>query len=248
MSNIKSSSKRKELREKRRRQQRQQRFLIIGIVGIVVIIFAAIMVVMSIKGSNQTANITPFAPASRPNEQGQALGDPSAPVKIDVFEDFQCTSCQMYTQQIEVRIIDEYVKTGKVYYVFHQYPFLDSRSVLKESQQSANASMCAGEQGRFWDYHDLLYANWKGENQGVFNDQRLIAFAKYLKLNQDNFEACFKANRYKAKIEEDLQLGERMGVQGTPSVFVNGQIIRPGYIPQFEDIQQAVEAVLSPAQ
>ena len=175
---------------------------------------------------------------------GTAMGDPNAPVVIDVFEDFQCPSCAYYTEEIERRITETYVATGQVYYVFHQYPFIDSNSTNKESHQAANASMCAMEQNQFWVYHDILFANWNGENAGAFNDGRLMTFAETIGLDMELFTSCFEENRYEDDIQADYDLGIEMGVSGTPSVFVNGQHITPGFVPGFEDVQQAVEAAL----
>jgi protein-disulfide isomerase len=77
---------------------------------------------------------------------------------------------------------------------FQQFPFLDSQSIAKESHQAANASMCAFELGRFWDYHDMLFANQgEVENGGSFNDKRLQAFAESIGLDMNTFDDCFSA-------------------------------------------------------
>jgi protein-disulfide isomerase len=141
-------------------------------------------------------------------------------------------------------VTQNYVATGKARYVFRQYPFLDTNSATKESHQAANASMCANEQGRFWDYHDILFVNQNGENVGAFSDKRLVAFGETIGLDMNKFNECFKANRYKDQIEKDKADGEKAGVQGTPSVFVNGQIIRPGFVPTYQDISTAIDAAL----
>jgi protein-disulfide isomerase len=104
--------------------------------------------------------------------------------------------------------------------------------------------MCAEEQDLFWEYHDILFANWNGENVGAFSDERLMAFAETLGLDMETFTSCFEENRYQDEIQADYELGLEMGVSGTPSVFVDGQQITPGYVPGFGDIQQAVEAAL----
>ena len=237
----KKVSKRQLIREKRQRQARMQRFAMIGVIVVGALLVAVALIYPSFKPIGE---ITTVEPISRFMASGTAMGDPNAPVVIDVFEDFQCPACVYYTEDVEMRIAETYVAGGQVYYVFHQYPFLDRASVNKESQQAANASMCAKEQDKFWDYHDILFANWNGENAGAFSDKRLIAFAEALELDMDLFTACFEENRYRDEIQADFDLGTEMGVSGTPSVFVNGQHIKPGFIPSFEDIQQAVEAAL----
>ena len=107
--------------------------------------------------------------------------------------------------------------------------------------------MCAGDENRFWDYHDILFANWNGENQGSFNDKRLVAFAESLDLDMGAFNSCFNANLHADEINSDFDQGVSQGVTGTPSVFVNGKILTPGRVPSFTDISAAVEAELAAA-
>jgi protein-disulfide isomerase len=237
----KKAGKRQLIRERRKRRTRMRRLGMIGGIGIGAVLIAFALIYPNLKSAGEIATLEAF---QRPMEDGMAIGDPNAPVRIDVFEDFQCPACAFYTEEVERRIAESYVTSGQVYYVFHHYPFLDSNSVNKESHQAANASMCALEQDKFWDYHDILFANWNGENAGAFNDSRLKVFAEKIDLDMERFTSCFDENRYQEEIEADYDLGLEMGVSGTPSVFANGQQITPGFVPGFEDVQQAVEAAL----
>ncbi len=235
--------KRQDLREKRRKQQKQQRVLIIIMVAVGAILIAAALIIPTLSPVEDVVQITPQAFSAPVNRN--AIGNPDAPVKVDVWEDFQCPACARYSENVEKLIIQNYVETGKVYYTFRHFPFLDDRSATKESDQAANASMCAGEQGRFWDYHDMLFANWNGENQGAFSDKRLIAYADALGLKMSDFKTCLNENRYRKQIEQDTADGVAIGVSGTPSVFVNGQQVTPGYIPSYEELSRVIEAALS---
>ena len=241
MSPKKKMSKRQAMRAKRQRQARMQRFGMVGIITVGALLVAFTLIYPNLKSVGEIVTVEPNP---RPLADGTAMGDPDAPVVIDIFEDFQCPACRIYTEEVETPIAETYVVTGQVYYVFHHYPFIDSASVNKESHQAANASMCAAEQGLFWEYHDMLFANWNGENAGAFSDRRLITFAETLGLDMDTFTNCFEDNRYRDEIQADYDLGTEMGVSGTPSVFVNGQQITPGFVPGFADVQQAVEAAL----
>jgi protein-disulfide isomerase len=233
-----SRSKRQEIRN---RQKRNQQIILIGMVTVGVLLMALAL----IRGQTQSiGEIVQITPVPRPMANGVALGNPEAPVTIDVFEDFQCPACASYTEQVEHLIISTYVAAGQVYYVFHNFPFIDDGASSKESDQAASASLCADEQDRFWDYHDMLFANWNGENVGAFADVRLKAFAETLGLDTQAFNECLDSARYMDVVNADYQLGTRMGVRGTPSVFVNGVLLTPGYIPSIQDVQQAVEAVL----
>jgi protein-disulfide isomerase len=241
-----TTSKRQAVREKRRQQQRKQRLLVLAIItGIALLVALALIIPSILEARTPVGEITQITPGTWPMADGRALGDPNAPVKIDVYEDFQCPRCGDYTREIEPRVIESYVATGQVYYVFRHFPFIDDQAPGNESDQAAKASMCAAEQDRFWDYHEIVFANWSGENQGAFSDKRLVAFAEALGLDMDAFNACFESDRFEDEIEADLAAGRRASVQGTPSVLVNGQIVTPGFVPSYEEISAAVEAALS---
>ena len=143
-----TTTRREAVREKRHQQQRKQRiYIVLGVVAAALVI-AAIVIVPSLLPVGDIVTITP---QERPLVDGRAMGDPNAPVLIEVFEDFQCPACKSYSEQIEPQVVDAYVATGDVYYIFRHYPFLDDNAPRNESDQSANASMCAADENRFWD-------------------------------------------------------------------------------------------------
>jgi protein-disulfide isomerase len=235
-------SKREAVRERRRQKQRKQRlYIVLGVIGVAAVI-AALLIVPSLLPAGDIVVVTPH---ERPMVDGRAMGDPNATVTIEVFEDFQCPACKSFTEQIEPQIVDAYVATGDVYYIFRHFPFLDDRAPRNESDQAASASMCAGDENRFWDYHDMLFANWNGENQGGFSNKRLVAFAEGIELDMSAFNACFDATLHEEEVNSDLLLGRNSGVTGTPSVMVNGRILSPGFVPSFQQISDAVEAELA---
>ena len=246
-------SKRQEIRESRQRERKRNRLLMIALVtiGALLIGFAFIMpMIYNLRNANSktpSANaITPVSPmVINTKVDGQHLGDPNAPVKIDVWEDFQCPACRNYSQTVEPLVISNYVETGQVYYTFHFYPLIDGSNATGESHHSANAAMCASDQNQFWDYKEILFANWNGENQGSFADPRLVAFAESLGLDLTAFKSCFQSDRYASFISQDLLAGQTAGVSGTPSVFVNGLIVTPGFVPSFDQLAAAIEAALT---
>jgi len=232
-------------RTKKKRQQRMNTLLWIGgIILFLVLLMASPTIYNAVKPAGAFVEITPQA---YPMAEGKAFGNPNAPVRIEVYEDFQCPSCANYSETTEYQLMNSsYVTNGQVYYEYMQYPFLDSNYVTKESQQSANASMCALEQGRFWDFHDMLFANQGTvENGGSFNDKRLQAFAESLGLDMTAFNQCFTDNKYAAEIDAEFQKGQSLGVTGTPTVFVNGLILSPKFVPTFEQLQAAIESALA---
>ncbi len=242
-------SKREEIRARRKKERNRNRlFAILAVVaGALLVTF--FLILPGLRGQNLSAGsivkITPVARSAATH--GTSLGDPNAPVKLDVWEDFQCSGCKAYSDSIEAQVVQSYVDTGKVYYTFHFYPFIDGGQ--GESHQAANAAMCANAQDRFWDYHDMLFANWKGENQGSYTDARLVAFAQALGLDMTKFDQCFKANTYAAEIQHDADIGKQMGVPPTPGIFVDDKLVvssqGPNYIPSVDDISKAIEAALA---
>jgi protein-disulfide isomerase len=236
-------SKRQERRERMQRQQQRQRLLIIGGISLVAALLVFLVVWQPLSTIGEIVTVTP---AALPNADGLSLGDASAPVTIDVFEDFQCPACQRFTENTEPLVIQNLVAAGKARYVFHNYPFLDGGGAGSsgESDQAANAAMCANEQEKFCEMHGSLYDNWNGENQGAFSNRRLQAIAESIGLDTDAFNSCFSANKYESEIQADFDLGESMGVSGTPTVFVNGNpVVQGNQVPSYEQIAQAVNAL-----
>lgn len=113
----------------------------------------------------------------------------------------------------------------------------------EESRQAAEASECAREQGQFWPYHDVLFANQRGENAGAYRTQALEVFAVALGLDEEAFSECLASDRYEDVVEAERAEGEERGVQSTPTLFVNGEMIE-GAVP-FGQLQPRIEAILS---
>jgi len=244
--------KRQEMREKRHRERLRNQLLVVlfVVVGALLIAFALVLPTLKIAQGTEMVPIVTVAPSNLEVEMdGKALGDPNAPVKMEVWEDFQCSGCMYYSINTEPIIIQNYVATGKVYYTYNFYPIIDGGVSSGESHQSANAAMCALEQGRFWEYHDLLYANWIGENVGSYTDERLIAMAESLGLDMGNFKKCFNSDKYADVIAEDYAAGQALGINATPAIFINGQQPQssagPQYIPSIEDLSNFINALLA---
>ncbi len=241
MSNEKARVKKRPYGKNKRNKGLGSRQIFIGLVVLVGLALAAVLILPSLNSVPSASEVSIPPTVVRPSADGLTVGDPTAPARIDVFEDFQCPACKSFTEQVEPRILTELVSTGKAYYVFNNYPFLDRNSAAKESRQAALASLCANDQGKFWEYHDMLFANWNGENQGSFSDSHLINFAAALKLDAETFKTCLSEGRHADEVQASFDKGNSMGVQGTPSVFVNGQIVNPGHVPTFEEIATAVD-------
>lgn len=239
-------SRRQEIRQRRQRERTRNRILVILLVaaGALLIAFAFIrpMVLKTQAMANATLapvlSITPKAINTQVD--GLHLGDPNAPVKVDVYEDFRCTACKYYTQNFEPQIFQTYVETGKVYYTFHSFIVIDTNDGKDASYRSANAAMCAAEQEHFWDYHDTLFANQVTEDASLFTDERLAIMAQNLNLDMTAFNQCFKENRYASSIREDISQGQSLRISSTPSIFVNGTLIQ-----SYNQLATAIDTALA---
>ena len=149
--------------------------------------------------------------------QSNTMGDPNAPVHIIEYGDFQCPYCLQFWTETEPQLIEEYINTGKVYFEFRSFPIIGP-----ESAWAAEGAYCAGDQNKFWEYHDTLFLNWTGENVGDFTKEKLTQYAEVLDLNMAEFKSCLSEEKYKEKVEQDKAEGEANGVFATPTFFING--------------------------
>jgi len=149
--------------------------------------------------------------------QINTMGDPKARVHIIEYGDFQCPYCLQFWTETEPQLIKEYVNTGKVYFEYRSFPILGPESVW-----AAEGAYCAGDQNKFWEYHDTLFTNWTGENVGDFTQDKLIQYAKALDLDMTEFESCLSKEKHKATVEHDQAQADSDGVHVTPTLFING--------------------------
>jgi protein-disulfide isomerase len=144
-------------------------------------------------------------------DAARVRGAPDAPVTIVEFSDFQCPFCQRAQAALK-EVLAKY--DGKVKLAYRDFPL---QQIHPQAQMAAEASRCAGEQGKFWEYHDRLFAG-----PDKLDKPSLLEHARSLKLDEGMFEACLASGKYKAAVEKDVAEGNALGVSGTPAFFVNG--------------------------
>jgi len=158
------------------------------------------------------------------------LGDTNAPITIVEFGDYQCFYCNKFFHDTESQIYDNYIKTGKAKLIFKDFTIIGSDSVV-----AAHAAHCADEQGKFWEYHDTLYNNWNGENNGWASAQNQLKFAQHVGLDEAKFKECMASEKYTQKIQSSSEDAKTLGLTGTPAFFVigpNNKIVKvPGAQP-----------------
>lgn len=171
-------------------------------------------------------------------ESAPMLGGKEAKVTLVEFADYQCPFCGIFHKETFPELKRDYIDSGKVRFYYQDFAFLGEESVL-----AAEAAKCSGEQNKYWEYHDYLYSNQKGENEGAFALDNLKNFAGMIGLNKPQFNACLDSGKYKAQVEEETRLGESYGVAATPTIFVNGKKIEGA--GNYEEYRTLIEEELS---
>lgn len=226
--------------------------LIFAVVAIV-IVGAALLMTKSQSGIPTGTPIPPSAitPANIPSND-RTLGDPNAPVTIDIYGDFRCSACFVFTTGgTEKSLVDNYVATGKARLVWHDYLTIDDRDGSTASRDAANAAWCAADQGKFWVMHDWLYANQSPtEDASAFAMVRLSDIGKAAGLDMSTYQPCLDQGTHDAAIAAE-QAATPAQVTATPSILVNGKFVAgatSNQWPTYDLIKAAIDAALaSPA-
>lgn len=171
-------------------------------------------------------------------KNGPKKGSDNAPVTLIEFSDFQCSFCRKFWQTTLPLIEKKYISTGKVKFVYRHFAILG-----KPSEASAQAAECAGEQGKFWEYHDKLFAG--AGSPWAFTDGKLKSYAKELGLKGQAFTQCLDSGKHLKKVEGETAIAALLGARGTPGFFLNGQML-VGAQP-FEVFEGAFETELKKA-
>lgn len=159
---------------------------------------------------------------------GLTMGDPNAPVKVIEFADYQCPGCGYYWSEMEPQIIADYIDTGKVFFTFVPFSFLGSYGTdpnWDESIKAAEAAYCANDQGAFWQYRAILFANQSGENEGAFSRDRLLTFADVSGLDYFVFMDCLDSGKYTQTVNDDYDFAVQQGSTFTPSFLIEDTIV-----------------------
>jgi protein-disulfide isomerase len=227
------------MRDKRLRQRRRNTTIVLAVIAGVALIITALLIAQNNKpvGEIVTPELRTYAQVN-----GQSIGDPNAPVKIDEYSDFQCPYCGVFGRETFPLILRDYVQTGLVYFTFHNFPVVDGGSATKESTHAAMASVCAAQQGKFFEFHDLLFANQTGENIGDFTEKRLYAMAEVAGLDANAFDVCYLDPATAEEVDAQRAAGLRAGIDSTPSFLINGTLF-VGAQP-YSEFQTAIRAAV----
>jgi protein-disulfide isomerase len=159
-------------------------------------------------------------------------GPANAKVTVVEFGEFQCPYCRSWYSQVYNRLATNY--SDKIRFVFRDFPLTQHAN----AHPAAVAANCAGEQGKYWDYFRILFSDPRG-----LVGSELQTYAQEVGLNLSSFNSCIDSGKYDAEIQADIDDGVRMGVNGVPAFFINGQPLS-GPVT-FEAFQQRIDAELN---
>lgn len=190
------------------------------VLGVVVVAAVIGIVVQSSRSKTENATVVTPKHELGPNKT-EIEGDASAPVLVEEYGDFQCPSCKQFFDQSDATV-KQLVAAKKIRFAFGNFAFIGEESV-----RAASAALCAADAGRYWEFHDLLYANQQAENSGFLTTDQLISFGKDAGITGADltaFERCVRSDRYTGFARRQTEsTGKNKGVNQTPTVFVNGQ-------------------------
>jgi protein-disulfide isomerase len=239
---VSRSEKRREARQQGEGSGMKKLYLVLGavlVIGVAVTVWSvatstlsgAVTAPVEVEGIEDSERLVELA-------QGVTLGDENAPVTIVEFGDYQCPACGSFAATVKPQIQLLLVDRGLAKFVYYDFPIV---SAHPHAFLAARAARCAGDQDRYWDYHDLLFRmqpRWSGQANaaGAFQD-----YAASVELDGAEFRACLQSDRHAEVVTANMHLGAQLGVGGTPTVLVNAgnQVRRVG--GDFASIQSAVE-------
>lgn len=215
--NNKEMSKRQMRREQVRRKEKQSRFFTIGLITVGALFLAFLIIYPSLQ---PVAEVTVPPQVTRPNADFNKAGDPNAPITIVEYSDFQCPYCRIFYENTEALLMERYVEPGTVHFIYKSV----GGFIGPESKTAAEAAYCAGDQGKFWEMHDVIFANQTGENVGAYNSRRVEAFADAISLDRTQFDECMSSNKYADLTEQDAKDATAAGIQATPSFILSYEV------------------------
>jgi protein-disulfide isomerase len=224
-----------------RRARQPQRGKVVGVLVAIAVIGIAALGYAYSTSRNKVKTVDPnMKPLVA---EGHVLGNPSAPLQVLEFGDFECPQCGNFAVVTEPDVRKRLINTGTISLRYFDFPL----SMHKNTWPASNAAACAGEQGKFWEMHDQLYANqteWNGEATSR-PKKFFVNYAKALGLDADKFEQCMDAEKYRPQIEANASEAERRQVTATPT-FVIGKRVIPGALG-YDAFKAYVDSALAEA-
>jgi len=204
----------------------------LAIAGLTAVV--AVVAFIALSGGGSPSPSASVGPGVRQSSHVRGLD--TAPITIEEWADFQCPACGMFARATEPQVVTTYVSRGQVKIVYRHFAFLGP-----ESQWAAEASECADEEGKFWEFHDRLFASQAGENRGTFSKDNLKRIGEALGLSP-SFAACVDSGRHAQRVRDETQAGQRKDVRATPTLFVQEQKLEGA--ATFDQLKTIIDALI----
>ena len=182
------------------------------------ITISSLIIVLFLSGSAVAQGTTREDIFTYLAKDGPKRGTDKAPVTLIEFSDFQCSFCRKFRQTTLPLLDKKYISTGKAKFIYRHFAVLG-----KPSEMAAQGAECAGEQGKFWEYHDKLFAS--AGSPLAFTGGKLKSYAKELGIKSQAFNQCLDSGKHLKKVEGETAIGAFLGARGTPAFFLNGQLL-----------------------
>jgi protein-disulfide isomerase len=207
-------------RKKAKDDANRVRWIIAAIIGVIFLSTVIIFIWSASEAARKAAE--PLPDFSFPARE---MGSATAKITLEEFADYQCPFCGQFAINVQPSLIEKYIKTGKVHFVFRSLAFVDNTDPNQESHAAAIASLCAGEQNAFWQYHDIVFKHQTGENKGDFLRTNLISFAMQSNLDSVAFDQCLDSKKFTALLDADGERATFYKIDSTPTFVINREVV-----------------------
>lgn len=181
------------------------------------------------------------APPDRDLVEARSKGSPTAPIRVVEMSDFQCPWCRKFTLETSAALDSEYVRTGKVHWIFLNLPI---PQLHPNAVAGAELAMCAAGRGKFWPMHDLLYRNQDTWAPLRDPEPYLLTLVDSLRIPRDSILPCLRAGEARALVERDANAAARVGATSTPSFLIEGALLTGAYpVEVFRHVIDSIYAV-----
>jgi len=191
----------------------------VGLVGLLIALSAKPSAAVPVADSNYEGLDQELVQIN--DAPGVALGDPNAPMTLVEYSDFSCPHCADLAEFSVHPLIDEYVKSGDLRIIYKPISFVNP----PYSRPAAQAFLCAADQGMAWEMHDQIWGLYQASGPGAYTQRNLVSQAEALGLDADQFRSCFVDPATNQAVQAVLSEAQVVGVTGTPTLFLNGQLI-----------------------
>jgi protein-disulfide isomerase len=199
-------------------------------IGAILVVGIAFLATLMLR--NSSSNITaPNAPVGQTAEGFYYKGNPDAAVTVIAFEDYQCPACAFFNQNLMPVLVRDYIDTGRIQFVYHEFPL----DIHANAVAAGQAARCAGDQGKFWEMHDMLYLNQSQWAQLSTTNNVFGGYAGQLGLSRADFDSCVSGGTHVAEVTAAGASAIAAGAQSTPTFSVNGQLVNSsGLVPAID--------------